>query len=226
MRGSLFVVLAAVVVAGAMWATKAGTFPVASRDTKAACLTCHVNPAGGPGLTDAGTKWKADKTAVDAAAAGAQYVGANKCKSCHMKEYNSWKATPHASALATLSTAPDSLHAKVAAALKVELKGPPAKGPACISCHVTGHGLPGGYAAADTARAASLSGVSCESCHGPGSKHITAPLAQKKSMISGTVSAAMCTQCHTPATSPGFKYEEYKAKGMHVMKSAAPATTN
>lgn len=224
MRGHLRFVLVSVLSVGALWSTNAGAFPAVARETKAACLSCHVNPAGGPGLSDAGTKWKTDKTAPDAAVAGAQYVGSSKCKTCHMKEYNSWKTTPHAAALTRLASAPDSSIAKMAAALKVELKGAAAKEGTCITCHVTGYELPGGYVAADTAKAAVLSGVTCESCHGPGGKHITAPLAQKKTMISGTVTAAMCTQCHTAETSPAFNFEEYKAKGLHVMKAAAPAS--
>ncbi len=221
MRGHLRLVLFAVVGAGVLWSAQAGAFPDVARETKAACMACHANPAGGPGLNDAGTKWKTDKTAVDATVVGADYVGSTKCKICHMKEYNSWKATPHASSMIALESGPDSIKAKMAAALKIQLKGPAKEEGACLTCHTTAYMLKGGYPAADSAKTAAVATVSCESCHGPGSKHVTAPAAQKKAMISRQVTEAMCKQCHTPEMSPAFVFAEYKAKGLHVMKAPA-----
>lgn len=218
-----FIHLAALGI-GIVWATQAGAFPDTARETKAACLSCHANPAGGPGLNPTGTAWKTAKTAFDAAAVkGADYAGSTKCKICHMKEYNSWKSTDHAAAMKALVSGPDSTKMKMAAALKVELKGPANEEAACLRCHTTGHALPGGYgsAAADTAKTAALAMVGCESCHGPGSKHIAAAMKDKKANINRQVTAAMCTQCHTPAMSPAFNFEEYKAKGLHQMKTPA-----
>ena len=223
MRGSLRLGVLAAFGVSILWTGSAIAFPDVARETKAACAACHVNPAGGSGLTDAGTAWKTDKKAPETAVAGAKYVGAAKCKMCHMKEYTSWKTTKHADAMTTLATAPDSSKAKMAAALKVELTGPADKDATCLRCHTTGFQMTGGYPAADSAATAAVAMVSCESCHGPGSQHISAKMAEKKNFINRNVTAAMCTQCHTAEMSPAFNFDEYKAKGLHVMKAAAPA---
>ncbi len=224
MRGSLRLgVLAAFVAVGAMWATHASAFPDVARDTKAACAACHVSPAGGTTLSDAGTAWKTDKKAPDTSIAGAEYVGSTKCKMCHMTEYKSWATTKHASAMQSLLSSADTTTARMAAALKAEVKGKAADDPACIKCHVTGYQLTGGYPAADSTKNAALAMVSCESCHGPGSLHTKAPKEQKASMIHGKPTAAMCTQCHTPEMSPKFNFDEYAKLGLHDKKAAAPA---
>lgn len=223
MRGSLrFGVLAALAVS-ALWVSHASAFPDVARDTKAACAACHVSPAGGTNLTDAGTAWKTDKKAPDASVAGAEYVGSAKCKFCHMTEYKSWSTTKHAMALQSLTNSPDTTTAKMAAALKVTLAGKPATEAACLKCHVTGYALTGGYPAADSTKNAALAMVSCESCHGPGSLHTKAPKEQKAAMINGHPTAAMCTQCHTPEMSPKFNFDEYAKTGLHDKKAAAPA---
>ena len=80
-----------------------------------------------------------------------KYVGAAKCKMCHNKaekggQYASWAAGPHAKAM-------------------LSLKGDEVKNPKCLKCHSTAAG-------ADQALVATITveeGVSCESCHGPGS---------------------------------------------------------
>ena len=65
-------------------AQRALAFPAYARASKAACAACHMNVAGGPGLTDLGTKYKADPTtAVPTGVKGADYVGSNKCMQCH-----------------------------------------------------------------------------------------------------------------------------------------------
>lgn len=211
LRG-LMVVGFALVLAIQAWA-----YPEAARQTKAACAACHVNPAGGAALSDAGKAFKAEKKAPDTKVAGAEYVGPNKCRMCHLKEHKSWGETRHAKAFAMLKTAPDSTVAKVAKMMGVELKGPAAQSDACVVCHVTGFKLPGGYPAADSVKNVSLMAVSCESCHGPGGKHVAATMADKKKMIDRAVTANMCTQCHTPAFSPKFNFEEFKKKGVHAV---------
>lgn len=71
----------------------------------------------------------------------------------------------------------------------------------CGSCHTTGwkslaegsvhqEGLPGMHGSF------AASGVECEACHGPGSRHVDAPFAEKKDEITIDTSAAMCGQCH------------------------------
>jgi hypothetical protein len=198
--------------AGSAWA-----FPTVAMKTKDGCNTCHSNPAGGAALTDAGKAYKADNTKVPAAAAeGASYAG-TKCRMCHLKEYKAWQETAHSKSLETLRTATPEKLAEMAKRAGVELKGPADQNEACLGCHVTGFHLDGGYPASDSLKTATLSFVGCESCHGPGSKHIAAAKADKKSMINTSPSEAMCRDCHTKEMSPDFDFAKFKAKGVHAV---------
>ena len=82
-----------------------------------------------------------------------------------------------------------------------------------------------GYPAADSTKNAGLQVVGCEVCHGPGAKHVAAPMAEKKkSIVKGT--EKLCRQCHTPEASPKFIFEEFKKKGVHAVAAPAPAKTS
>ncbi len=133
----------------------------------------------------------------------AEYVGANKCKMCHNKpaggaQYAQWA---------------DSKHAKAMESLNAE----EAKDPNCLKCHSTY-----GSVNADLVTTLKVTeGVSCESCHGPGSLYFPAAVmkdkakALTKGMIEPT--EAVCKACHN-AKSPhfkGFNYKEYVAKIAH-----------
>ena len=209
------------IVAVALIAVQAWAYPDFARGTKIACASCHMNPAGGVDLNDAGKAFKADQTKAPEAIAGADYSGVAKCKMCHMKQYKSWFGSKHAKAFGNLKSADAKAVEAMATALKVELKGSPAEAPECVKCHVTGYQLTGGYPAADSAKTAAVENVTCEACHGPGSKHASAPMAEKKKLINRAVSANMCMQCHIAATSPKFNYEEYKKLGVHTVAAAA-----
>ncbi|HET9326200.1 MAG TPA: cytochrome c family protein [Candidatus Eisenbacteria bacterium] len=209
-------------IAVATQATKLWAYPETARQQKAAaCASCHTNVAGGAALNEAGAAFKADNAkAVAAAAKAAQYVGVNKCKMCHVKQHKAWATTAHAKAWAGLKKTTPEKAAEMATALKVEIKGSPATTEGCVSCHVTGFQLAGGYPQADTAKAANVVNVTCEGCHGPGSLHVTAPAAEKKKTINRAVTANMCKQCHTPATSPKFDFAEYSKRGVHTVAAA------
>jgi hypothetical protein len=199
----------------------AWAFPAFAHETKAACEACHTNVAGGPGLTDAGKAFQADHAKAPSAEAKANdYVSVNKCKTCHSKQYKAWQTTDHAHAMMSLAKADEKTVAERAAALKVEVKGHANESTDCVRCHVTGFELPGGFPAADSTKSAALSNVTCESCHGPGGKHVTASMADKKKFINVAVNEAMCKQCHTPEMSPKFNFEEYKKKGVHQVPKA------
>lgn len=205
---------------GVLCAARLSAFPQFARDTKAACASCHVNVAGGAELTDAGKAFKADKTAPTAAPAKtADYVGNTKCKMCHMKQHKAWSTTPHAMALAKLQAADPAKAEAMSKALNIPITGSPAKTDGCVTCHVTGFQLAGGYPAADSTKTAAVAMVSCESCHGPGSAHVAAATADKKKFINTAVSANLCTQCHTAVTSPKFNFEEYSKKIHPVPKT-------
>ena len=82
-----------------------------------------------------------------------KYVGATKCKMCHNKattgtQYKVWSEGPHANAMKSLSEEE-------------------AKDPKCIKCHSTA-----GSVDAELVESITIEeGVSCESCHGPGSEY-------------------------------------------------------
>jgi hypothetical protein len=124
-----------------------------------------------------------------------EYIGAAKCKMCHNKppkgeQYNKWAASPHAKAFK-------------------DLKGDDAKNPKCLKCHATAFGLKLGGAQTITME----EGVSCESCHGPGSKYksptIMKDLAKAKEAGLIIPDEALCKKCHN-SESPNFKGFDYK----------------
>ena len=205
-------------------AQRALAFPAYARASKAACAACHMNVAGGPGLTDLGTKYKADPTTVvPAGVKGADYVGSNKCKMCHSKQFKGWQATKHAGAWAGLQHSDPKAAHELAEKLGVKLEGKPETVDGCVQCHVTGFHLPGGYPGADSVKAAALINVTCENCHGPGSMHVVAKAEDRKKLINKDIGAKLCMQCHTAITSPKFNFDEYKKLGVHVVAAAVPA---
>jgi hypothetical protein len=204
-------------------------YPSVARTTKAACAACHTSVAGGVELSDAGKAYKADATKLPTGdVKGAEYIGSNKCKMCHIKEYKAWSETKHAHAFENLAAAkPEDVKA-MAEKLKVEIAGSADKTDGCVSCHVTGFQLAGGYPAADdSTKTANLAMVGCEGCHGPGSIHASkdTPKEEKKKFINAGVTENMCKNCHTPEMSPKFDFAEYKKTGVHIVAAAAaPAT--
>lgn len=128
----------------------------------------------------------------------AAFVGADRCKVCHLPQHNVWIKTPHARALQTLG----------------EKRGDPA----CLPCHSTG--LDG----VRDPSAADLSGVQCEACHGPGSLY-KSPILMSKTKFSQNPEQArravqgaglvlpdeqVCLRCHNDK-SPTFKGFDYSA---------------
>lgn len=98
------------------------------------------------------------------------YVGAQNCKKCHLKEWKSWAATPMAKTFDSLKPG-EKKEAKEKA--KLDPQKDYTKEAACVRCHTTGYGEPGGYPkdGADQKLAAERQGVQCEVCHGPGSAY-------------------------------------------------------
>jgi nitrate/TMAO reductase-like tetraheme cytochrome c subunit len=124
-----------------------------------------------------------------------KYIGADKCKMCHNKpatgdQYAQWQKTLHSKALKSLAS-----QASLDWAKKNGIADP-TKEAKCLKCHSTydavAANLRGGILATE--------GVSCESCHGPGSAY-KAPnimkdkaLAQKNGLIMPT--KEVCLKCH------------------------------
>jgi hypothetical protein len=215
---SILVMLGA--AAGLLVAAEAFGFPATAATTKLSCASCHTNVAGGDTLSVAGSAYK-EKGTVPAAVEGAEYIGTNKCKMCHMPEYKAWLETKHHQAWDALAKIDPKVADEVSAKSKITLNGTADKTDGCVRCHVVGFSLAGGYPQADSLKMANVMNVGCESCHGPGSKHVAAPKAERKRFISRNVGAKMCAQCHTADMSPKFVFEEYKKHGVHVVEAAA-----
>jgi len=167
-------------------------------------------------------------------AKGATYIGVKKCKSCHFKQWNSWRKTNMAKAF-------DSLKPGVKSAEKTKLKFDPnkdyTKDATCLGCHTSGFGIPGGYIvladgdAEAKEQAADNAGVTCEGCHGPGSKSVEIQedikenkrpytFAELQAVGFHKAGVRSCTSCHNasdPGKEPGyhFAYEEKRKEGQH-----------
>ncbi|MBL7024879.1 MAG: cytochrome c family protein [Candidatus Marinimicrobia bacterium] len=163
-----------------------------------------------------------------------EYVGSQKCKSCHKSEkkgaqYKLWEESKHAKAFDVLLS-----EAALKIAAERKLKLPPSESPECLECHTVGFGK-GGYEVMDAAfwnapkedkkarkaikRMEGLKNVGCEVCHGPGDAY------KKKKVMQGIYSDSLkasdyslvtipseetCLKCHNER-SPSFKpfnYEE------------------
>ncbi len=105
------------------------------------------------------------------------FVGAERCKSCHEAEFAAWQISPHAKALEVLSPKEQ-------------------KDPRCLQCHT--------LVPTDTQQ--SLGGVQCESCHGPG-RHYTPEWVMRDAELAGLlnlvakVDANACARCHSDSPS-------------------------
>lgn len=121
------------------------------------------------------------------------FVGSQRCIGCHLSIFQTWQKTSHAGAFEDLSK-----------------RGPDGKTNAeCLACHTTGYGQKGGFRTeADTPY---LRNVQCESCHGPGIRHLRNP--SEKGY--GATTEQTCLRCHDGTNSPKFDYEKYREKIAH-----------
>jgi len=138
-----------------------------------------------------------------------KYIGAAKCKMCHNKpdkgeQYNKWMAGPHSKAMASLSNDKSMEYAKANGIAD------PTTDAKCLKCHATaGH--------ADKSLQAGIKvdeGVSCESCHGPGSvyKNMAIMKSREKSMENGLIlpTKEVCESCHNKEN-PFYKPFDFDA---------------
>ena len=135
-----------------------------------------------------------------------KYVGSQKCRSCHEDSWRIWAKSKHATAWKSLK----------------ETANPPRTfDPECIGCHVDGwNGLQcapyaDGYESEE--ETPELLNVGCESCHGPGERHIAAELDSDESlqerirsfMRLGDDVKKVCYACHDGDNSPEFEFDVY-----------------
>lgn len=135
----------------------------------------------------------------------ATWVGSAACKDCHPGIFAQWKQTSHSVAFSTL-----------------EAKGV-AYDPECVRCHTVGWARVSSPQGGEWMRTTSsfwtaektphLQDVGCESCHGPGSKHVKDPADEA---VFGTWRQAgrsmwrsppkdACAICHDPENSVPFQ---------------------
>ena len=130
-------------------------------------------------------------------ATAADAIGAERCGACHQKEYEDWKKTPHARALARLSTTKQ-------------------RDPVCRSCHTM----------EPTSDDRALAGVQCESCHGKGSLYSPRYVMKddKLRVLLGLekVEEGTCRSCHD-SESPSAKPFDYATLLQLVNHSGKPA---
>jgi hypothetical protein len=145
-----------------------------------------------------------------------KYIGADKCKLCHNKpptgdQYSKWLKDPHTQAIKTLSSQASLDYAKKNGIAD------PSKDAKCLKCHST-------YDRVDAKLRGTIlqsEGVSCETCHGPGSSYKTPAIMknipQAKTMGLIIPDKQLCLQCHNKEN-PFFKefnFETASAKISH-----------
>jgi len=128
----------------------------------------------------------------------AGYSGQERCAVCHERQHVQWSLTRHSDAF-----------------LSLVRKGSE-RDPACVACHVTGFGQPGGYSLADMKNARRFEGVQCESCHGPGHQSCAAFTGTRAPRRTREQWQAVCVSCHTEKESLNFKFESRYPKVLHT----------
>lgn len=144
-------------------------------------------------------------------------IGAAKCKMCHNKsttgmQYKKWSEAGHSKAFETLKGE------KAMAYAKKNGIADPSKEAKCLKCHSTYHAV-----SADVRGAVKeTEGVSCEQCHGPGSKYKSMSImkSHEKSVAAGLIvpTKELCVKCHTPEGNDFYKefiYDEALKKIAH-----------
>ena len=153
-------------------------------------------------LKAAGVVEKYPKKQNTDALAGAVYVGAATCASCHANTYKKWTTTKHSQAFASLLHDP-----KPNTAFDAE----------CVTCHTTGFKYASGWRS-ETATPY-LAGNQCENCHGPGSKHAAEPdnAAFRQPMVrtNNLARTELCYQCHDHDNSVNFEVSKYWGQIVH-----------
>jgi len=141
-----------------------------------------------------------------------RYVTARVCSACHSGDsvnfvYEKWQASAHAKAYQTLKTQ------KAKDVAKKSGVGNPLESPKCLRCHVTSSGVGKNVDIEE--------GVSCEACHGPGSKYIMRDImsdrkkSEKKGLKIPANDPVFCKSCHNPE-SPTYKEFNFQERWAQI----------
>jgi hypothetical protein len=144
-----------------------------------------------------------------------KYVGVKKCMTCHKskksgEQYGIWEKGPHANALKSLSSDKAKEYAKN------NNIADPATDAKCLKCHSTKATVD---AALQEATLTMEEGVSCESCHGPGSDYKSMKIMKirEESLKNGLIlpTEEVCKTCHNPEN-PFHKEFNYKTNAAKI----------
>lgn len=134
--------------------------------------------------------------------ADATFVGAESCRDCHAGSYKQWESTKHAHGYDVLVSDPH------------DPKRNREFDAACVSCHTVGLEYISGYV--DKQQTPDLLGIQCESCHGPGSKHVDDPknevflkAVRRTKQFFETSPDYGCVRCHDEDNDPHFDFAKY-----------------
>jgi hypothetical protein len=126
----------------------------------------------------------------------ARYVGGETCRACHAGAFEHWQR-----AVVTLPTTDGAGVQRTrpvghAIAWETLVHAGRERDRTCVGCHSAGFGKEGGACTTTQLVERGLTGVQCESCHGPGSLHVQA--GGDKAKIRRDVDEATCRGCHVP----------------------------
>ncbi|MCB9760104.1 MAG: redoxin domain-containing protein [Alphaproteobacteria bacterium] len=118
-------------------------------------------------------------------------VGAAACQSCHPAEVQAWQGSVHGHAMERLDRKQQ-------------------KDPDCVRCHATPSRTAMGTRQIEDYRVDES--VGCESCHGPGERHVASPTPSNILGLGAScpecVIEEVCTSCHTPRWDADWSLEE------------------
>ena len=118
------------------------------------------------------------------ASSEATYVGGSKCLlKCHMREVANFKNNKHTKA-----------YTAIASTKGYQTRKEKGEEGACLICHTTGYGKPGGFVDEKTTPDHAM--VGCEACHGPGSEHVAAGQKDVEKKKATIIRKPDCTRCH------------------------------
>jgi hypothetical protein len=124
------------------------------------------------------------------------FSGEQYCAVCHEKQHIQWSLTQHSKAF-----------------LSLVRKGKEEDAD-CISCHVTGYTMQGGYSLNNNYTKKHLKNVQCEACHGPGHESCAA-FGNNKAQPVTVDWKKRCLTCHTEKESLQFHFAKDIKKVIH-----------
>ncbi|MEW6053290.1 MAG: cytochrome c family protein [Nitrospirota bacterium] len=125
------------------------------------------------------------------------YVGSDRCKKCHEKEYNSFMQ------YAKKSRSYNSIERVKKGLTQEEIRG-------CYVCHTTGYGKPGGFVSLE--KTPHLKNTGCEACHGPAEFHVKT---SDPDYIKRKMTLNDCEICHISERVKAFNYKPLIHGGAH-----------